>query len=64
MLIKEDELELDLLHEEHLRVERGSGWLGEEEGVVLYREVISPDWYYQPGLKAGSLVLVGVTSRD
>jgi hypothetical protein len=27
-----------------LRVERGSGWLGEEEGAVLYREVISPGW--------------------
>jgi hypothetical protein len=46
MLIKVDELELDLLHEEHLRVERGSGWLGEEEGAILYREVISPGWYY------------------
>jgi hypothetical protein len=47
-----------------LRVERGSGWLGEEEGAVLYREVISPGWYYQPGLKGWSLVPVGVTSRD
>jgi hypothetical protein len=44
MLIKEDELELGLLHEENLRVERGSGWLGEEEGAILYREVISPGW--------------------
>jgi hypothetical protein len=50
MVVKEDKLELGLLHEEHLRVERGSGWLGEEEGVVLCREVISPGWYYQPGL--------------
>jgi hypothetical protein len=39
MVVKEDELEL---HEEHLRVERGSGWLREEEGAALYREVISP----------------------
>jgi hypothetical protein len=51
MVVKEDELELGLLHEEHLRVERGSGWLGEEEGAILCREVISPGWYYQPGLK-------------
>jgi hypothetical protein len=64
MVVKEDKLELALLHEEHLRVERGSGWLGEEEGDVLYRKLISPGWYYQPGLKAGSLVPVGVTSRD
>jgi hypothetical protein len=64
MLVKEVELELGLLHEEHLRVERGSGWLGEEEGAVLYREVISPGWYYQPGLQGWSLVPVGVTSRD
>jgi hypothetical protein len=42
MLVKEDELEL---HEEHLRVERGSGCrLREEEGAALYREVISPGW--------------------
>jgi hypothetical protein len=63
-VVKEDELELGLLHEEHLRVERGSGWLGEEEGVVLYRKVISLGWYYHPGLKGWSLVPVGVTSRD
>jgi hypothetical protein len=44
MVVKEDELELGLLHEEHLRVERGSGWLKEEEGAVLYRKVISPGW--------------------
>jgi hypothetical protein len=25
-------------------VERGSGWLGEEEGDFLYRELISPGW--------------------
>jgi hypothetical protein len=64
MVVKEDKLEVGLLYEEHLRVERGSGWLGEEEGTVLYREVISPGWYYQPGLKVRSLVPVGVTSRD
>jgi hypothetical protein len=44
MVVKEDELELALLREEHLRVERGSGWLGEEEGAVLYRKLISPGW--------------------
>jgi hypothetical protein len=53
MVVKEDELELGLLHEEHLRVERGSGWFGEEEGAILCRKVISQ-----------SLVPVGVTSRD
>jgi hypothetical protein len=64
MVVREDELELGLLQEEHLRVERGSGWLGEKEGAVLCREVISPGWYYQPGLKGWSLVPVVVTSRD
>jgi hypothetical protein len=44
MVVKEDELELALLHEEHFRVERGSGCLGEEEGDVLYRKLISPGW--------------------
>jgi hypothetical protein len=44
MVVKEDELELALLHEEHLRVERGSGWLVEEEGVILYTKLISPGW--------------------
>jgi hypothetical protein len=44
MVVKEDELELGLLHEEHLRVERGSGWLGEKEGAVLYKKLISPSW--------------------
>jgi hypothetical protein len=44
MVVKEDKLELGLLHEEHLRVGRGSGWLGEEEGAVLYKKVISPGW--------------------
>jgi hypothetical protein len=64
MVVKEDELELCLLHEEHLRVEEGSGWLGEEEGAVLYRKLISAGWYYQPELKIESLVPVGITNRD
>jgi hypothetical protein len=26
------------------RVERGSGWLGEEEGDFLYKKLISTGW--------------------
>jgi hypothetical protein len=61
MVVKEDELELGLLHEEHLRVKRGSGWLREKEGAVLYRKLISPGWCYQPGLM--SLATVGFDPR-
>jgi hypothetical protein len=53
MVIKEDELELACCMKNTWRVERGSGWLGEEEGDFLYRKLISPGWYYQPGLKCG-----------
>jgi hypothetical protein len=31
---------------------------------ILYRKLISPGWYHQPGLKGGSLVPVGDTNRD
>jgi hypothetical protein len=64
MVVKEDELELACCMKNTWRVERGNGWLGEEEEDFLYRKLISPGWYYQPGLKAGSLVPVGNTSRD
>jgi hypothetical protein len=58
-----DELEL---HEEHLESGEGNGWLGEGEGevVFLYRKIISPGWYRQPGLKGGSLVPVGNTNQN
>jgi hypothetical protein len=56
-----DELEL---HEEHLESGEGNGWLGEEEADFLYRKLISPGWYHQPGLKDGYLVPVGNTNQD
>jgi hypothetical protein len=56
MVVKEDELELACCMKNTWRVERGNGWLGEEEGDFLYRKLISPDWYYETGLM-GSGVL-------
>jgi hypothetical protein len=45
MVVKEDELELACCMKNTCRVERGSGWLGEEEeGDFLYRKLISPSW--------------------
>jgi hypothetical protein len=35
-----------------------------KEKQILYRKVISPGWYHQPGLKGGSLVPVGITNWD
>jgi hypothetical protein len=49
MVVKEDELELACCMKNTWRVERGSGWLGEEEG----------DFYIE-----NSLVPVGNTNRD
>jgi hypothetical protein len=51
MVVKEDELELACFMKNTWRVERGSGWLGEEEGDFLYKKLISPGSYYEPGLK-------------
>jgi hypothetical protein len=42
MLANEDELELACCMKNTWRVERGNGWLGEEEGDFLYRKLISP----------------------
>jgi hypothetical protein len=50
MVANEDELELACCMKNIWRVERGNGWLGEEEGDFLYRKLISPGWYYQLGL--------------
>jgi hypothetical protein len=58
-VVKEDELELACRMKNTWRVERGNGCLGEEEEDFLYRKLINSGWYYQPGLKAGSLVPVG-----
>jgi hypothetical protein len=44
MVVKEDKLELACCMKNTYRVERGSGWLGEEEGDFLYRKLISPGW--------------------
>jgi hypothetical protein len=44
MVIKEDELELACCMKNTCRVERESGWLGEEEGDFIYRKLISPGW--------------------
>jgi hypothetical protein len=49
MVIKEDELELACCMKNTCRVERGSGWLGEKEGVFYIEN---------------SLVLVGNSNRD
>jgi hypothetical protein len=62
MAANEDELELACCMKNTWRVERGNGWLGEEEGDFLYRKLISPGWYYQPGLM--SLATAGFDSRD
>jgi hypothetical protein len=45
------------------RVERGMASSGKEK-QILYKKVISPGWYHQPGLKGGSLVSVDNTKRD
>jgi hypothetical protein len=44
MVVKEDKLELAYCMKNTWRVERGNGWLEEEEGDFLYRKIISPDW--------------------
>jgi hypothetical protein len=42
MVVNKDELELACCMKNTWRVERGNGWLGEEEGDFLYRKLISP----------------------
>jgi hypothetical protein len=42
MVVKEDELELGLLHEEHLRVKRGSGWLGRKKELIYTWKSLVP----------------------
>jgi hypothetical protein len=64
MEANKDELELACCMKNTWTVERGNGWLGEEEADFLYRKLISPGWCYQTGLKGGSLVPVGNTNRD
>jgi hypothetical protein len=64
MVANEDELKLACCMKNTLRVERGNGWLGEEEADFLYRKLISPGWCFQPGLKGGSSVPVGNTNWD
>jgi hypothetical protein len=64
MEANEDELELACCMKNTWTVDRGNGWLGEEEADFLYRKLISPGWCYQTGLKGGSLVPTGNTNRD
>jgi hypothetical protein len=42
MVIKEDELELASCMKNTCRVKRGSGWLGEEEGVFCIENSLVP----------------------
>jgi hypothetical protein len=75
MVVKEDELELGLLHEEHLRVERGVAGSGRKKELFYTGKslvpvcntnrtkglIFSPGWCYQPGLM--SLAMAGLRPR-